>query len=131
MHMYHIVVFQKQWLFMYTISISIDQGREQLICITKMTSSMLKLSSYFTLWSIKKMVHMPFYNKTQFIPPRLPLPLLSVRNGKFLWQKRGQKRLSLNRESTLLIIHGRKMNDMLLLKKKTYLTNPATISSSK
>ena len=54
MHMYHIVVFQKQWLFMYTISISIDQGREQLICITKMTSSMLKLSSYFTLWSIKK-----------------------------------------------------------------------------
>ena len=34
------------------------------------------------------MVYMHFYNKTPFIPPRLPLPLLSVRNGKFLWQKR-------------------------------------------
>ena len=62
MHMYHTVAFQKQWLFMYTISISIDQEREQLICITKMTSSMLTLSSYFTLWSIKKMVCMHFYN---------------------------------------------------------------------
>ena len=39
--------------------------------------------------------------------------------------KREQKRFSLNRESTLLIIHGRNMNDMLLLKKKhTWQTQP-------